>query len=99
MQKFVLGILVQLIENEKVQDFLLKVVDRLAEVLFPKLAAIIPTAVGSAVKAAVDEIVEKTPALQGVVDVVKTTDAAIDSVADIFNNVPIIGNILKGFGI
>lgn len=98
MQGFVLNILVKLIADPKVQEFLLQVVERLAALLFPKLAALIPAAVGSAVKTALDELIERTPGISGAVDVVKATEAAASSVEDIIGKLPIIGDLFKGLG-
>jgi hypothetical protein len=50
VQNFLVGVLVKLLADPKTQEFLLKVVDRLAEVLLPKLAAVVPAAVAAGIK-------------------------------------------------
>jgi hypothetical protein len=50
VQKFVVGVLLKLLADEKVQAFLMQIVDRLAEVLLPKLASVVPAAVAAGIK-------------------------------------------------
>jgi hypothetical protein len=50
VQNFLVSILVKLLSDPKVQAFLMQIVDRLAETLLPKLAAVIPAAVAAGIK-------------------------------------------------
>lgn len=50
MQAFILKLLVAAVQNPDIRAFLLEVVDRLATTLLPKLAAVIPAAVGAGIK-------------------------------------------------
>ena len=50
LQSFALKLVIAALENEKVREFLLECVDRAADVLLPKLAALIPAAVGAGMK-------------------------------------------------
>jgi len=50
MQNFFVAVLVKLLSDPKVQALLLQVVDRLAVILLPKLAAVIPGAVAAGIK-------------------------------------------------
>lgn len=50
IQKFALSLIVAALQNEEVRKFLLEVIDRLAAQLLPKLAAVIPAAVGAGIK-------------------------------------------------
>jgi hypothetical protein len=48
MQAFLLKLLVAAVQNPDIRAFLLEVVDRLAATLLPKLASVIPVAIGAA---------------------------------------------------
>jgi hypothetical protein len=50
MQNFFVSILVKVLGDPKVQALLLQVVARLAAILLPKLAAVIPGAVAAGIK-------------------------------------------------
>ena len=50
IEKFALNLLLAALQNKEVRAFLLEVVDRLAAQLVPKLAAVIPAAVGAGIK-------------------------------------------------
>lgn len=50
LQKFTLSLIVAALQNEEVRKLLLDVIDRLAAQLVPKLAAVIPAAVGAGIK-------------------------------------------------
>jgi hypothetical protein len=50
VQSFIISILIKLLSDPKVQDLLFRVVDRLAEILLPKLASVIPAAVAAGIK-------------------------------------------------
>jgi hypothetical protein len=47
---FFAAILIKVLADPKVQELLLQIVDRLAAQLLPKLAAVIPAAVGAGIK-------------------------------------------------
>lgn len=51
MQKFVVGVLLKVLQDPKTQAFLLQMVDRVVELLLPKLASVIPAAVAAGIKA------------------------------------------------
>ncbi len=50
IEKFALNLIVAALQNKEVRDFLLEIIDRLAAQLLPKLAAVIPAAVGAGIK-------------------------------------------------
>ena len=50
LQSFALKLIIAALENEKIRALLLECVDRAADVLLPKLAALIPAAVGAGMK-------------------------------------------------
>lgn len=50
MQGFLAGVAVKTLTDPQIQALLLKVADRIADALLPKLAAIIPAAVGAGMK-------------------------------------------------
>lgn len=76
MQSFVIAVLTKVLSDPKVQQW---IKDLLSSIIAERILPLVPVSVGAAVKAAVDEIVEKVPEVQGVVDVVKATDAARDT--------------------
>ena len=50
LHTFMLKLLVEAVKNPDIRAFLFEVVDRLGQLLVPKLAAIIPAAVGAGLK-------------------------------------------------
>lgn len=50
IEKFALNLLLAALRSEEVRTLILEVVDRLADRLLPKLAAVIPAAVGAGIK-------------------------------------------------
>lgn len=50
IEKFALNLLLAALRSEEVRAFLLEIVDRLGDQLLPKLAAVIPAAVGAGIK-------------------------------------------------
>jgi hypothetical protein len=51
MNKFLLNLLVEAVKNKDIRAFLLEVSERMAKVMLPGLASIIPAAVGAGIKA------------------------------------------------
>ena len=84
MQNFFVGILVKLISDPKVQQY---IKDLLGQLITERILPLVPVAVGAAVKAAVDELIERVPGIEGVVDVVKATDAARDTLNDLIPDI------------
>jgi hypothetical protein len=78
VQAFLLKLLVQAVENEQIRKFLLEVVDRIAGLLLPKLADLVPVAVGTAVDAAIKQI----PGVENLKDV----GAVVNSTRDTLNH-------------
>lgn len=95
MQKFLLGLIVAVLTNEEVQATIKKLIGNIiAEQILP----IVPVAVGAAVKAGVDDIIDHIPGIDGVVDAVKTSEAAAASIVDLIpglDSLPVIGDALK----
>lgn len=95
MQSFIAGLLIKVFTDPKVQQ---SIKDLLGELITERILPLVPVAVGAAVKAAVDEIVEKVPGIEGVVDVVKATDAARDTlnnlIPDIDFGIPALDDLL-----
>lgn len=50
LQSFALKLIVAALQNKEIREFLLECVDRIADALLSKLAAIIPAAVGAGIK-------------------------------------------------
>lgn len=75
MQAFVLGLLVKAIENPEVRKFLLEGFERvgasLAELLLPKLSALIPLSVGAGLKEFSDKLNIDLPGLSDVVNTIR----------------------------
>lgn len=71
IEKFALNLLLAALRNEEVRAFLLEVVDRLAAQLLPKLAAVIPAAVGAGIKGLGDLAKLNLPDLPDVVEKIR----------------------------
>jgi hypothetical protein len=84
MQDFFAGIFIKVISDPKVQA---AAKNLLGQLITERILPLIPVAVGAAVKAAVDELIEKVPGIEGVVDVVKATDAARDRLNDMLPDI------------
>lgn len=95
MQNFFVGILTKVLSDPKVQQY---IKDLLGSLITERILPLVPLAIGAAVKAAVDELVERVPGIDGVVDVVKATDAARntlnDLIPDIDFGIPALDNLL-----
>lgn len=77
MQTFLLNLLIKAVENDKIRAFLLQLAERIATtlvpMLLPKLASIIPAAVGAGIKGLGDIIPDiHLPELPDVVETIRT---------------------------
>lgn len=84
MQKFLVGIIVGVLSNEQVQKV---IKDLLGQLITERILPLVPVAVGAAVKAGMDELIERVPGIEGVIDVVQATDAARNSLNDILPDI------------
>lgn len=84
MHQFLTGLIVSVFTNDEVQK---KLKDLLGQLITERILPLIPVAVGAAVKAAVDELVERVPGIEGVVDVVAATDAARNTLNDLIPDI------------
>lgn len=95
MQSFFVGIIVKVLSDPKVQQY---IKDLLGQLITERILPLVPVAIGAAVKAAVDGIVEKVPGLDGVVDIAHATNAARDElnnlIPDIDFGIPALDNLL-----
>lgn len=95
MQNFVADILIKVISDPKVQQ---SVKDLLGQLITERILPLIPVAVGAAVKAGMDELIERVPGIEGVVDVVQTTEAARNTlnnlIPDIDFGIPALDGLL-----
>ena len=71
LQSFALKLVIAALENEKVRALLLECVDRAADVLLPKLAALIPAAVGAGMKGLGDLVDIDLPDVAQVVEKIR----------------------------
>jgi hypothetical protein len=95
MQNFFVGILTKVLSDPKVQQY---IKDLLGSLITERILPLVPLAIGAAVKAAVDELVERVPGIDGVVDVAKATDAARNTLNDLIPDVdfgiPALDNLM-----
>ena len=95
MQAFIVGIILKVLADEKTQQFIKNL---LGNLITERILPLIPVAIGAAVKAAVDGIIDRTPGLEGVVDAVHATDAARDTlnnlIPDVDFGIPALDNLL-----
>jgi hypothetical protein len=95
MQAFLLKLILGVLTNEQVQK---QIKDLLGQLITERILPLVPVAVGAAVKAGMDELIERVPGIEGVVDIVKTTDAARDNlnelIPDIDFGIPALDNLL-----
>lgn len=97
MQQFIVGILIKVLSDPKV---LAQIEKLIGNIIAKQILPVVPVAIGAAVKAGVDDIIEHIPGISGVVDVVKTTESAAASIVDLIpglGSLPIIGDILRGW--
>lgn len=94
-QGFFLSVMVKFITDDNVQKV---IKDLLGQLITERILPLIPIAVGAATKAAVDELVERIPGIEGVVDVVQATDAARNTLNDLLPDfdfgIPALDNLL-----
>lgn len=95
MQKFLAGLIIAVLTSDEVQK---SIKSLLGSLITERILPLLPVAVGAATKAAIDEIVEKIPALEGVVDVAKTTEAARETlntvIPDFDLGIPALDNLI-----
>ena len=97
MQTFLFGILKKLLTDP---DVMAQIEKLISNIVAKQVVPLIPVAVGAAVKAGVDDVLEHMPGLNGVVDAVKTTEAAASTIIDLIpglDSLPVIGEFLKGW--
>lgn len=98
MQGFLVSILIKVLSDPKV---LAQIEKLIGNIIAKQILPVIPVAIGAAVKAGVDDIIEHIPGITGVVDVVKTTESAAASIVDLIpglGSLPIIGDFLRSWG-
>lgn len=95
MQKFLTGLIISVLTNEDVQK---AIKNLLGQLITERILPLIPVAVGAAVKAGMDELIERVPGIEGVIDVVQATDAARNSlntiIPDIDFGIPALDDLL-----
>lgn len=97
MQGFIVGILIKVLTNPEV---LAQIEKLIGNIVAKQILPVVPVAIGGAVKTAMDELIEKIPGINGVVDVVKTTESAAASIVDLIpglGSLPLIGDFLKSW--
>lgn len=92
MTKFFISVLVGLAKNEDVQAVVYKILNKLVT---ERLAPLFPVLAASAAKSAVDQIIEKVPGLEGVVDIIKVADDARNTLDELIPDIdfPGIGDL------
>jgi len=95
MKKFLTDLIVSVFTNDEVQK---KIKELLGQLITERILPLVPVAVGAAVKAAMDELIERVPGIEGVIDVVQATDAARDSlnnlIPDVDFGIPALDDLL-----
>jgi len=84
MQKFLRDLIISVLADERTQAIIKNL---LGQLITERILPLVPVAVGAAVKAAIDEVIQKVPGLEGVVDVVQATDAARDTLNDLIPDI------------
>jgi hypothetical protein len=98
VQTFIINIIIKVLTDPKV---LAQIEKLIANIVAKQILPVVPVAVGAAVKAGVDNVIEHIPGVSGVVDIAKTTEAAAASIVDLIpglGSLPIIGDVLKSWG-
>jgi hypothetical protein len=95
MQTFILALIVKAVQNDKIRTFLFEVVDRLAAVLLPKLASVIPVAVGAGIKGLGDIIPDID--LPGLPDVVETVRRGVNNQLPDGIDIPLVSDAFEQF--
>lgn len=96
MQAFFVSILIKVLTNPEVQAQIEKLI---GNIIAKQILPVIPVAIGAAVKAGVDDVIDHIPGVTGVVDVVKTTEGAVSSIESVLGSIPVLGDLLKNWGI
>lgn len=95
MKKFLADLIVSVFADPKVQEAIKTL---LGQLITERILPLVPVAVGAAVKAGMDELIERVPGIDGVVDVVKATDAARDTlnslIPDVDFGIPALDDLL-----
>lgn len=97
MQAFIAAIIIKILTDPEVQKSIEKLI---GDIIAKQILPVIPVAIGAAVKAGVDDIIEHIPGVNGVVDAVKTSEAAASSIIDLIpglGSLPIIGDIFNAW--
>jgi hypothetical protein len=95
MQGFLLKLLVSAVQNEQIRRFLFEVVDRLATLLLPKLAAVIPVAVGAGIKGLGDILPDID--IPDLPDVVETVRRGVNNQLPDGIDIPIVSDAFEQF--
>jgi hypothetical protein len=96
VEKFIAGIFIKVISDPTVQAEAKKL---LGQLITEQILPLVPIAVAAATKAAVDEVIAKVPGITGVVDVVRTTEAAVASLENLIPGLPVLTDLLQSWGI
>jgi hypothetical protein len=97
MQAFLLKLIIAVLSDPKVWAQIEKLI---GNIVAKQILPVVPVAVGAAVKAGVDNVIEHIPGVSGVVDAVKTSEAAAASIVNMIpglGSLPIIGDVLRGW--
>jgi len=84
MQKFLLSLIIAVLSDDRVQQMIRNL---LGQLITERILPLIPVAIGAAVKRALDELIERVPGIDGVVDVVQATDAARDTLNNLIPDI------------
>lgn len=95
MNNFLAKLIIEVLTSEKVKEMVRELFGNL---ITERILPLVPVVIAGAVKAAVDQIVEKVPELEGVVDAMHVADKARDSLSelipDIDIGIPALDNLL-----
>lgn len=91
MQAFVVAVLIKVLSDPEVQKTMEKLI---GDVVAKEILPVILVAIAAAVKAGVDDVIKLIPGVNGVVDVVKTGEAAAASILDLM---PGLGDIFNAW--
>jgi hypothetical protein len=99
VQTFIINIIIKVLTDPKV---LAQIEKLIGNIVAKQILPVIPVAIGGAVKAGVDDVIKHIPGVSGVVDIAKTTEAAAAGIVNLIpglGSLPIIGDVLKGWGV
>jgi hypothetical protein len=97
VESFIVRIILKVLTNPDVWAQIEKLI---GNVIARQILPVVPVAVGAAVKAGVDGVIEHIPGVSGVVDIAKTSEAAAASIVNLIpglGSLPIIGDVLRGW--